>query len=100
MAEQQDASTYAEVTIAAILTIATIPPSAAGHTPDAVVNRYKEVLQALRASGDAFNKGAGLVTVTTRRTPTARCGYWGELPPSFGVGSPKWRNFNLEIGQR
>ena len=57
MAKQpsKDASIYAEATIAAILTIATIPPSAAGHTPEAVITRYKEVLQALRASGDAFN---------------------------------------------
>jgi hypothetical protein len=54
MANNKDAETYAEATIAAILTLPTIPETSRGHEPDAVIQRYKKVLQKLRSSG-AFN---------------------------------------------
>jgi hypothetical protein len=46
-----DAAIYSEGTIAAILTLATIPPqTAGGHSPEEVVQRYREVLQKLKTT--------------------------------------------------
>jgi hypothetical protein len=50
----RDAAMHAEATIAAILTLAVVPQVAGGHSPETVIHRYKEVLQALRAA-DAWN---------------------------------------------
>ena len=47
----RDAAMRTEATIAAILTLAVVPQSAAGHSPETVIHRYKEVLQTLRAAG-------------------------------------------------
>jgi hypothetical protein len=45
----EDAEMYAQATIAATLTLAVISQGAAGHKPEDVVRRYKEVLDRLRA---------------------------------------------------
>jgi hypothetical protein len=45
----EDAEMYAQATIAATLTLAVFSQGAAGHEPDQVVRRYKEVLDRLRA---------------------------------------------------
>jgi hypothetical protein len=52
----KEAEMYVEANIAAILTLATLSQTAAAHTVEAVIQRYKEVLQKLRtSSGGAFN---------------------------------------------
>ena len=49
----RDADVYAETTIAATLTVASLHGT---HSPEAVIQRYKEILTRLRASdGGAFN---------------------------------------------
>ena len=51
----RDPDVYAEATIAAILTAATMPQTAGAHTPETVIQRYKETLRELRtSSGGAF----------------------------------------------
>jgi hypothetical protein len=49
MTNAEAAEMYAEATIAAILTLAVMPQSAAGHQPHEVVQRYRTVLDRLRA---------------------------------------------------
>jgi hypothetical protein len=49
----RDPDVYAETTIAATLTVASLHGT---HSAEAVIERYKEILQKLRASdGGAFN---------------------------------------------
>ena len=51
----KEAEMYVEANIAAILTLATLSQTAAAHTVEAVIQRYKETLQKLRKSeGGAF----------------------------------------------
>jgi hypothetical protein len=47
----RDAALYAEATVAAILTLGTLPQSAGGHSENTVIARYKAMLQKLRDVG-------------------------------------------------
>jgi hypothetical protein len=51
-----DAEMYAQAAIAAILTLAVVPLTTAGHEPRAVVQRYKEVLDELRTERAWFHR--------------------------------------------
>jgi len=47
----RDPDVYAEASIAAILTLATLPQTGGGYQSVEVIQRYKEMLRALRTSG-------------------------------------------------